>query len=104
MILEPFDIPDEVILDLASGLAVNIPAINQGDPFWWEDQPDVLDRIMKTRERLGIVIEDFPDGRPIRQEETLFDLEEMLAGMSQKDADYIDPSFNKDRVRKVKKR
>lgn len=58
---EQFDVPDEVILD-ESGYSVNIAVSLQGYPGWWNDDPETYARIKATRERLGITIDDFPDG------------------------------------------
>ncbi len=58
----PFDLPSTVILDDESGYAVNVPLIHQGYPYWWEDNPEAVARIMTRRRELGIEVDDFPNG------------------------------------------
>lgn len=58
MMLPKFDIPDEVIIDKATGYAVNIPLGYQGYPGWQHDFPDVVARIYEARKELQILIVD----------------------------------------------
>jgi len=64
MLMEPNDtpMPDVLIIDSASGYAVNVPVTEQNYPFWWNDRPDVYARILQARKELGIELVDFPDG------------------------------------------
>jgi hypothetical protein len=55
-------IPDVLVIDSASGYAVNVPVTEQNYPFWWNDRPEVYARILQTRTELGIEVVDFPDG------------------------------------------
>lgn len=64
----PFALPDKVIIDDQSGYAVNVPFIHQGYVGWWDDDPETTQRILDTRKRLGITVEDFPDGKPADQD------------------------------------
>jgi hypothetical protein len=50
-------IPDGVIND-ESGYAVNVPAIVQGYPYWWELEPKAWFRILDVRRELGITVDD----------------------------------------------
>ena len=58
MMLPKFDIPDEVIIDQASGYAVNVPLGYQGYPGWQHDYPDVIAHIYAARKELQILIVD----------------------------------------------
>jgi len=56
---EPFALPDNIQIDGLSGLAINVPLNYQNYPDWWKDpeNKETFDRIMATRESLGIVVE-----------------------------------------------
>jgi hypothetical protein len=56
------NIPDTVIIEPESGLAINIPVSQQWWPGWWEEMPDTYNRILELRKKHGIVIDDFPEG------------------------------------------
>jgi len=62
---EPFQSPDTIITDAESGYAVNVPAIFQGYPQWWVNEAATYARILAKRKELGIVIDDFPMGKPV---------------------------------------
>ena len=64
MMLEEFEMPDPVIWDNESGWAVNVPFSMQGYPGWSTDpqNAEAVQRILTTREELGLSIEDFPNG------------------------------------------
>lgn len=75
---EPFETPEDIILDPVSGYAVNIAVSRQGWPFWWEDEPETFARIKSIRETLDLEIDDFPDGIPVRHEDRVVTMEEVL--------------------------
>lgn len=87
MIGKEFDIPDLVILDAESGYSINVPLVHQDYPFWWEDRPETVMRIMEKRAVLGIEIEDFPNGMPIRNTDREVSMEEILAEKKRKRAE-----------------
>lgn len=59
---EEFQMPNEVIVDEATGLALNIPAEYQEWPNWWNDDPVKYAALQSARATLGISINDFPSG------------------------------------------
>lgn len=87
MIGKEFEIPDLVILDVESGYSINVPLVYQDYPFWWEDQPETVARIKEKRATLGIEIEDFPEGLPIRNTDREVSMEEILAEKKRKKAE-----------------
>lgn len=60
--IDPFPIPDEVLIDEATGLALNIPASLQEYPNWWNEEPERYDQLQQARKAAGIKIDDFPTG------------------------------------------
>lgn len=66
MLRESFLVPDEVLIDIGTGLALNIPAAYQEYPGWWADQPERYTALRNAREVAGITIEDFPNGEIVR--------------------------------------
>lgn len=63
-------VPDNIIWESNFGYAVNVPFVDLGDPYWWEDRPEVVASIKRLRRKLGIKINDFPNGVPPRPDET----------------------------------
>lgn len=60
--VEPFDIPESVIIDKASGYSINIPMFQQGVPYPFLLDDGVYDNILAQRKAQGITIgNDFPD-------------------------------------------
>lgn len=55
----PFVIPSSTgAIDFETGYAIDLPLGPQGYPGWQDDMPQVIARIRKLREDLGIVVED----------------------------------------------
>ena len=61
----PFPMPEVVIYDIETGYALNIPIVYQVPVFWWEYEVAMYQRIKDARANAGIVVEDFPNGRPV---------------------------------------
>lgn len=59
---QPFDMPDEVLVDPQTGLAMNLPITVQEYPGWWNREPEKYAALKLAREKAGIVIDDFPKG------------------------------------------
>lgn len=76
------ELPDEVIIDPLTNMAINVPAVQQGPPYWWENAP-VYDRIKRLRKEAGIEVNDFPDGKPVRQKGRRISMDERLAKMKE---------------------
>lgn len=55
-----FDIPEQIIVDLTHGYAINIPLENQGFKSMLDVPGDVLESIKEARKEFGLVIDDFP--------------------------------------------
>ena len=49
---------DLPIIDKKSGFAINRPLGLQGWPGWWNECPDIKERILETRKMFGIVVAD----------------------------------------------
>ena len=64
----PFELPGEMLIDARTGLALNVPIIDQVYPFWWEDHPAEYALLQSARQEAGIHVVDFPDG-PVRRED-----------------------------------
>lgn len=58
MMREPFEMPDDVVTDIETGYALNMPLGPQDYPGWQLDRPEVIQRLMRLREEAGIVISD----------------------------------------------
>jgi DNA topoisomerase I len=58
MINMDMNLPEEVIWDLESGYAINVPLGYQDYPGWQLDNPDVIERIGILRTQMGILIRD----------------------------------------------
>lgn len=59
---KPFKMPDVVLTDPTTKLAMNIPASLQGYPGWWNDEPERYAALVEARKDFGIEIDDFPNG------------------------------------------
>lgn len=84
MDMDRFDLPDEMIIDPLSGYSVNVPFEYQGYPFWWDDKPETVGRIKAMREKLGIIVEDFPSGVPVHRESEPIGMDDALSIMQKR--------------------
>lgn len=51
-------VPDEVMVDLVTGYAINIPAEKQLPPQWWLSDPATVPRFIEMRKHYGIELTD----------------------------------------------
>ena len=51
-------LPEDSVIDAASGYNANVPATQQGYPLWWRVQPELYTSLLSTRERYGIRVDD----------------------------------------------
>ena len=57
-VVNPFDLPDKIIVDPMTGYSINVPLGPQTYPDWDKHNPELYERIKQARKELGIVIED----------------------------------------------
>lgn len=50
--------------DAVSGMALTIPADQQGWPWWWLDRPDMYDALVTARRNAGVVVTEHLPDRP----------------------------------------
>lgn len=55
---DPFAEDFVSIVDWECGYSINIPVEMQGYPGWWNDEPEIIARILKLRKERGIQIND----------------------------------------------
>ena len=56
------------VIDEQTGMSLTIPAVLQMPPFWWEDRPDVYQRVLARRAELGLTVDDWDGGlQPVRK-------------------------------------
>lgn len=55
---EPFDVPEQVMVDTVTGYAINLPLGPQDYPGWQDDRPDVVERIRRLRHELEVSVRD----------------------------------------------
>jgi hypothetical protein len=66
--IKKFDIPDEIIVDLKTGYAINIPLQHQGFAGVFDVPSDVWENIQEARKEFGITINDFPSGSKVEDQ------------------------------------
>lgn len=55
---DPFPKDFVSIVDWESGYSINVPVELQGYPGWWNDWPEVANRIRQLRAEQGITVND----------------------------------------------